>query len=108
MVADDTVFQVYVAKVDLGYCICCNNNIRMLQTYVSSVLDVSDVCFKCVYLDVAYVAMALPICFKRMFQVVHIFRTYVVSVLSGCCKNRFGSCICCYTYTHMFHLDVSK
>ena len=45
----------------------------MLQ---ASVLDVSyfifDVCCKCVYLDIA-----------------DVFHTYIISVLSECCKNRF-------------------
>jgi hypothetical protein len=31
------VFRLDVAKVDLRCCICCNDNIRMLQAYVSSV-----------------------------------------------------------------------
>jgi hypothetical protein len=68
VVAGDAVFQVFhldVVKVDLGCCICCNDNICMLQVYISSVIsDVSNVCFKDVYLDVAYVAMTLPACFK--------------------------------------------
>jgi hypothetical protein len=38
-------------------------------------------------LDVAYVAMTIHACFKRMF---HLFQTYVANVSSGCFKNRFG------------------
>jgi hypothetical protein len=38
------MFHLDIAKVDLRCCICCNDNICMLQAYVSSV---SDVCFKC-------------------------------------------------------------
>jgi hypothetical protein len=41
------VFQVYyqdVAKVDMRCCICCNDNICILQAYVSSVSGVSNVC----------------------------------------------------------------
>jgi hypothetical protein len=38
----------------------------MLQVYVSSVSIVSDICFKCFIFDVAYVAMAIHACFKRM------------------------------------------
>jgi hypothetical protein len=72
----------------------------MLQAYVLSVSDVSDVCFKCVYLNVAYVAMALPACSRCMFP------TYVASVSSGSWKNRFGCCICCYAYTHIFQSHV--
>jgi hypothetical protein len=50
---------------------CCNDNIRMLQTYISSVSHVLDVCRKCFHLDVskvdlgvAHVAMAIQACFK--------------------------------------------
>jgi hypothetical protein len=43
------VFHLNVAKVDLGCCICCSDNIHMLQAYVF-------MCFSC---------------FKSMFQVFH-------------------------------------
>jgi hypothetical protein len=42
-------FHLNVAKVDLGCCICCNNNICMLQAYVFKYFS----------------------CFKNMFQVFH-------------------------------------
>jgi hypothetical protein len=35
-------------------------------------------------LNIAYVAMAIHVCFKRMFQVFHLFQKYVASVSSGC------------------------
>jgi hypothetical protein len=92
VVANDVVFQVFyalfqvyhldVVKLDLKCRICCSDNISMLQTYVSSVSNVSDVCFKCVHLDVAYVAMTLTPMFIRLFQVVHMFHTYVANVSS--------------------------
>jgi hypothetical protein len=41
------VFFLNIAKVNLGCCICCNGNIHVLQAYVLSVSDVSDICFKC-------------------------------------------------------------
>jgi hypothetical protein len=40
------VFHLNVTKVDLGCCIRCNGNIRMLQAYVSSISGVLDICFK--------------------------------------------------------------
>jgi hypothetical protein len=43
--------------------------------------------------DVAHVAMVIHVCFKCRFQMFHLFQTYVESVSSGCCKNRFGCCI---------------
>jgi hypothetical protein len=32
-------------------------------------------------------------CFQRYVLSVHLFQTYVASVLSGCCKSRSGCCI---------------
>jgi hypothetical protein len=59
------VFHTDVAKVDRGCCICCNSCTHMLQASVPNILSVfSDVCCKCVYLDIAY-----------------IFRTYVAYVI---------------------------
>jgi hypothetical protein len=72
-----------------------------LYTYISSVS------FKCftyfrlmlqvfylndvkVDLIVAYVAMNIHVCFKRMLQVFHLFQTYVASVSSRCFKSRSG------------------
>jgi hypothetical protein len=43
--------------------------------------------------DVVHVVMAIHVCFKLMFQMFHIFQTYVANVLSGCCKSRSGCCI---------------
>jgi hypothetical protein len=95
------VFHLDVVKVDLGYCICCNDNIRMLQAYVSSISDVSDVCFKCVHLDVvkvdlgccndnirmlqAYVSRVLDVCFKCIhldIAKVNLGRCYVASAMT--------------------------
>jgi hypothetical protein len=72
------VFYLNVAKVDLGCFICCNDNIRMFQAYVQSVSVVSDACFNCFHLDVAYVCYGYTHmlsfcfhvfgCFKLMLQ----------------------------------------
>jgi hypothetical protein len=78
----------------------------MLQVSVSNISSVffSDVCYECVYLDVAY------------------FYTYVVSVLSGCCicLQLFFKCFSCVSNTcfecsscfvrmlQLFNLDASK
>jgi hypothetical protein len=53
---------------------------------------VAIVCYKCFsyfkcmlrvfYLDIAYVALAIHICCKCMFQMFQLFQTYIVSVLS--------------------------
>ena len=69
------VFHMDVAKVDQRCCICCNSCTRMLQTSIPNVSSVfSDVCYKCVYLDVAYVS---HICFLCMFKIVHLIHAYV-------------------------------
>ena len=52
-------------------------------------------------LDVAYVAMAIQVCCKCMFQIFELFQRYVVSVLSGCC-------ICCTGNTRMLQVYVSN
>jgi hypothetical protein len=52
----------------------------MFQAYVQSVSVVSDACFKCFHLDVAYVAMAAHVCFKCLFLCVQMLQTYVVKV----------------------------
>ena len=53
------------------------------------------------YLDVAYVALAIHICCKCMFKCFSCFETYVVSCLSGCC-------ICCTSYTRTLQVYVFK
>jgi hypothetical protein len=65
------VFHLGIAKVDVGCCICCNDNISMLQAYVSSVSHVFRRMFQVFHLDIAYVAMTLPACFKHVFKVFH-------------------------------------
>ena len=78
------LFQTYVASV-LSICfICCNGYTRMLQVF---------------YLDVAYVAVAIHICCKRLFKKFHLFQTYVASVY-------LGYYICCSGYTHMLQVYV--
>jgi hypothetical protein len=39
------------------------------------------------YLYVAYVALTIYVYCKCMFQMFLLFQTYVLSVLSGCCKR---------------------
>jgi hypothetical protein len=55
----------------------------------------SDVCFiwilRVFHLDVAYVTMAIHVCYKCMFQMFKVFQTYVTKVLSR-------RCICCRVY----------
>ena len=54
----------------------------MLQVFHLDVVKVD--------LDVAYVAMAIHACFKHIFQVFHLFQTYVASVSSSCFKVDMG------------------
>ena len=52
--------------------------------------------------DVTHVVIAIHICFKSMFQMFHLFKTYVASVLSGCCKSRSECCIYMYVVSICF------
>jgi len=54
----------------------------------------------CFHLYVAYVAVAIHVWCKFMFQMFNLFQTYVASALSECC-------ICCSCYTHMLQAYVS-
>jgi hypothetical protein len=38
--------------------------------------------------DIAHVAMAIHVRFKCVFQMFHLFQTYVASVVARCCKSR--------------------
>jgi hypothetical protein len=60
------LFQTYVTIVLSVCCICCTGYARMLQVYFSNVLAVSNVCSKCFYVDVKYVAVPIHIFCKRM------------------------------------------
>jgi hypothetical protein len=53
----------------------------MLQASIQNVSSVLDVCCKCIYMDVAYVAVVIQICCKRMLQIFHLFETYVAEGL---------------------------
>jgi hypothetical protein len=74
-----------------GCCICWNVCTRMLQTSVSNVLPVfSDVCCKCVCLDVAYVS---HICFKCFIWMLRM------------CYNGFQVFLC---FLQVFQVHVSS
>jgi hypothetical protein len=73
------MFQTYVTsfsygccKSGSGCCICCNGCTRMLQASVPNVSSIfSDVCCKCVYMDVTYLS---HICCKRFICMLRIFQ----------------------------------
>jgi hypothetical protein len=89
--------------------------------------NISNVCCKRFYLDVAYVAVARHVCCKCIFQMFHMFQTYVTSVLFGCCiyfrhmlqasiqeilsvLDVYCKCVsrCCSCYKHMLQTCVYK
>jgi hypothetical protein len=102
--------------------ICVSTNLhssKQQQVHVALKAHVASICFKyfrcfrCmfqefhlnvakVHLDVVYVAIAIYTCCKRMFQVIHVFKTYIITISSRYCKARFGCCICFYGYTCIF------
>ena len=65
----------------------------MLQVFYMNVAKV--------HLDVVFVAMAIHVCCKCMFQIFHLFQTYVVNILSG-------YCICFSGYTHRFLTSIKS
>jgi hypothetical protein len=98
------VFHTNVAKVDRRCCICCNSCTRMLQVSVLNVSPVfSDVCCKCVYLDVAYVSHICCKCFiltLRMFAMVFkrfsgVFCKYFRSMFQVFHLSSDVCCNCC-------------
>jgi hypothetical protein len=79
-------------------------------------LDVSKI-----NLSVVHIVMAIHACFKHMFQVFHLFQTYIANVSSECCKSRSGvahvamaihACFKCFIsfrcMLQVLHLDVSN
>jgi hypothetical protein len=74
----------------------------MLQEYVSSVLDVLEICCKYfirmlqkVDQDVTYVEMVVYVCSKRLFSMFHLFFTHMLQV----CLSE-----CCMCFTHMLQV----
>jgi hypothetical protein len=97
-------FQMYVAYVSSG---CCKSRsgvayVAWLYVYVAIVCFKCFNCFKCMlqvlYLDVAYVIVAIHIGCKCMFKIFQLFQKYVTSVSSGCC-------ICCSSYAHFSYFS---
>jgi hypothetical protein len=98
------MFHLDVAKVHLGCCICCNDNIR----------HVASLCFKCYRCFQAYVSSVPSRCCiccygsTRMFQVCVSNISYVSFLCCKCfiwmSKIRSECCICCYAYTRMFQV----
>jgi hypothetical protein len=75
------VFHLDVAKVDLML-----HMLQLVCTYVASVgfniSAVLEVCCEYFYLYIAYVAVAIHICYMTMFQIFHMFQTYVATSAS--------------------------
>jgi hypothetical protein len=107
----------------------------MLHMYVSSVLDVSNVCCSCFIFDVAkvaYVASVLEVCcckclFKMFYLfpdvycnrffiwMLHMFHTYlqhyvpnISAVLVLCCSKWFHVTSCNFWMFHVFHTHVAS
>jgi hypothetical protein len=99
---------------------CCAPSVRQAAKRCCAKARVASVCFNCfrcfrvmlqmfridvakVDRDVAYVAMAIHACCKRLFQIFHLpsaSQTYVTSILCGCC-------ICSTHMLLVFYLDVA-
>jgi hypothetical protein len=110
------MFQRYVASVSYECCkrrsgrciyvamsinVCCKRLFQMFHLFFRHKLQVclSGCCIhfthmlQVFHLDIAYACNGFQVfreCFKRILQVFHLFRTYVASVSSICCKSRSG------------------
>jgi hypothetical protein len=103
------MLQVCVSNISAISNICCKCFIWMLHNY-SDYSCILQVCFPnilavssrcCMFSSgCAYVAVAIHVRCKCIFQMFHMFHTYVASVLSGCC-------ICYSGYTHMLQTYIS-
>ena len=76
---------------------CCNRMFHAFQMYVAYVL--SGCCKN--RSGIAYVAMAIDVCCKCMFQMFQPFQMYVAVVIHICCK-----CFICML--HMFHTYIAN
>jgi hypothetical protein len=91
-------FQMYVAYVSSRFCKSKSGvaSVAWLYTCVASVCIKCFSCFRCMlqvfHLDVAYVAVAIHVCWNRVFQMFQLFS-------SGCC-------ICCSGYTRILQVYV--
>jgi uncharacterized membrane protein len=101
------VFDLDVAKVNLRCCICCNNNIRMLQAYILKCFRCFKHMFQVFYLDVTKVN--LGVAYTCMLQ------EYVLSVSDVsyiCCKCSsecfymvcYGYDVFCKCFRHMLQV----
>jgi hypothetical protein len=88
-------------------CVCVYPGVTCVSLDVVYVAMAIHICYKCIfqmfqlfYLDVAYVVMDICVYCECMLQMFHLFHTLVASVLSGCC-------ICCSCYIHMLQSYVS-
>jgi hypothetical protein len=100
------MFYLDVVKVDLIF--------YMLQWLYMYFASVRFNCFSCFrhmllvfYLDIAYIAVDIHVCCKCIFQMCHLFHTYVASISTGCCICciiAYVLDICCKRLFKIFHL----
>jgi hypothetical protein len=100
------MFHMNVAKVDLV--------LHMLQWLYTCVAIVRFKCFsyfkrtlKGFHLGVSYVAVAIHICCKYVFQMFQLFYLYVAVVIYVCCKRMFQMFQLFQTYVLIVSLDIS-
>jgi hypothetical protein len=74
------LFQTYVCKcfdlhVEYVLQICCKSIFQMLQSYVAANVFMLQVVI--IYLEVAYVVMAIHVCCKCFIWMLHMLQAYV-------------------------------
>jgi hypothetical protein len=76
---------MFCTYVDVGYVLLCVSSVFQVfffKCFILLLLYVAVVAFRCFKSrsGVAHIAMAIHACFRRMFQMFHLFQTYVASV----------------------------
>jgi hypothetical protein len=70
-----------------GYCICYNGCTWMLQASIPNASSVfSDACYKCIYLDIAFISHICCKCFMKMFRLFAMVSSISASVSDTCFK----------------------
>jgi hypothetical protein len=85
-------FRTYIVNVFIWM-------LHIFHTYAASIfiwmLHIFHTCYKCFYLNIAYVCNDFQVffkCFRSMFQVFICLLLYVASVASECYKSRSSEC----------------
>jgi hypothetical protein len=89
--------KMQISRVDCSPALCCivqkkKDENRMLQEYVSNILDVSEVFASVVY-QCCKSRSGCCTCCNGYTRIIQVYVLNISCVLDVCCKSRFGCCI---------------